>query len=219
MPLKRRSFVNSLLIAPAVPTLVNAQNPAAAKEQPTPQPNTPAVQNPRQPQAIAPLKLTNVDLTADTRPTFFSTDQLATLQALGNVFMPAIKNNPGATEAKAPEFLDFLIGVSPADRQGLYRTGLDGLEQQSRKRYSKAFATLSAGEMDAILRPLLVVRPWPEDFPSDPMQRFVAQVHDDLRTATMNSREWADAASKSGRRFSRNRRGSGLYWAPIDPVI
>lgn len=219
MPLKRRSFVNSLLIAPALPAAAAAQNPAAAKEQPTPQPNTPAVQNSRQPQNIAPLKLTNVDLTADTRPTFFSSEQLAALQALGKILMPPLKNNPGAIDAKAPEFLDFLISVSPAERQKLYVGGLDGLNQQSRQRFSKPFAELSASEADGILRPLLVVRPWPEDFPSDPMKRFVAQVHDDLRNATMNSREWAEAASRSGHRFSRNRRGSGLYWAPIDPVV
>jgi hypothetical protein len=219
MALKRRSFVNSLLIAPAIPAALDAQNPSAAKEQPTPQPNTPAVQNSRQPQAIAPLKLTNVDLTAETRPTFFTDEQLATLAALGRIMMPPLKNNPGAIDAKAPEFLDFLIRVSPEDRQALYRDGLDALNRQSRQRFSKGFMDLNATDAGALLRPLLVVRPWPEDFPEDPLQRFVAQVHNDLRNATMNSREWAEAAARSGHRFSRNRRGSGLYWAPIDPVV
>ncbi len=218
MSLKRRSFVNSLLIAPALPAL-HAQNPSAAKEQPTPQPNTPAVQNPQQPRPVAQLKLTNLDLTADPYPHFFAPEQLSALQALGKLLVPAVKNNPGATEARAPEFLDFLISVSPSDRQVLYRDGLDSLNKQSRAKYQKTFADLNASEADSILRPLLVVRPWPQDFPSDPMKAFVAQVHDDLRNATMNSREWAEAAAKSGRRFSRNRRGSGLYWAPIDPIV
>jgi hypothetical protein len=68
------------------------------------------------------------------------------------------------------------------------------------------------------LRPLLVVRPWAEDFPSDPLQKFIAQVHEDLRAATENSREWAAASEKSGRRFTRGFRGSGYYWFPIDPI-
>jgi hypothetical protein len=77
---------------------------------------------------------------------------------------------------------------------------------------------LDAQQADTILKPLLVARPWPEDLPSDPLQNFMAQVHEDLRTATMNSREWAAASEKSGHRFSRRSRTSGYYWAPIDPI-
>jgi hypothetical protein len=132
--------------------------------------------------------------------------------------MPPLKNNPGALDAQAPEFLDFLISVSPGDRQTLYRSGLDNLNRQASHKFEKPFAELDAKQADAILRPLLVVRPWPEDLPSDPLQNFIAQVHEDLRTATMNSREWSEAAAKSGHLFHRGFRGSGYYWAPIDPI-
>lgn len=220
MALKRRSFVHNLLIAPAVPAALAAQQSATApKEQPTPQPNTPAVQNPRQPQGIGQLKLTDVDLTAETAAHFFSDEQFATLRALGKVMMPAMKGNPGAQEAQAAEFLDFLLSVSPGERQTLYRHGLDSLNAQAQEKFHKKFAELSKAEADGVLRPLLVVRAWPEDFPSDPVKNFVAQVHDDLRTATTNSREWAAVAAKTGHRFMRGRRGSGQYWAPIDPII
>jgi hypothetical protein len=220
MSLKRRRFVQNLLVAPAVPAALAGQQTTTTtpKEQPTRQPNTPAVQNPQQPKAIGQLKLTQVDLTAETTPHFFTEEQFATLQALGKVMMPPLKGNPGALDAHSPEFLDFLISVSPADRQTLYCKGLDGLNAQSKDKFHKTFSELSASEADAVLRPLLVVRTWPEDFPSDPLKNFVAQVHDDLRTATVNSREWAEVASKTPHRFTRGRRGSGLYWAPIDPI-
>jgi hypothetical protein len=132
--------------------------------------------------------------------------------------MPPLKNNPGALEAKAPEFLDFLIGVSPAERQKSYQFGLDQLELQAKSKYGASFHSLSETQASALLKPLLVARPWPEDLPGDPLQSFVVQVHEDLRTATMNSREWAAASEKSGRLFSRGYRGSGYYWAPIDPI-
>lgn len=132
--------------------------------------------------------------------------------------MPPMKNNPGALEAQAPEFLDFLLSASPEDRQKLYLSGLDGLEEQSIDKFQKSFCDLNAQQADAILKPLLVARPWPEDLPSDPMQNFIAQVHEDLRTATMNSREWSAAAEKSGHLFSRGSRISGYYWKPIDPI-
>ena len=229
MSIQRRSFVRNLLLVPAVPASLAAQQaastatPQATPQQPTPQqpapqPNTPARQVPRQPQEIPILKTTPPDLTAETDARFFTADQFSALQKLGSMMMPAMKGNPGATDSQAPEFIDFLIGVSPADRQHLYRNGLDVINAQAKQKFHKPFAELDATQADAILRPLLVIRPWPEDLPRDPVQSFVAQVHDDLRTATVNSREWAAAASKSSRRFSRGGRGTGTYWKPVDPI-
>ena len=214
MPIKRRGFVKSLLLAPAL----NAQQTPQPQPQPVPQPNTPAVQTPRQSGAPALLKTTHPDLAAEPYPRFFSNQQFAVLEKLGALLMPALNGNPGALEAKAPQFLDFLISVSPSDRQKLYRDGLEQVELHAQRQFHKHFAELDRAQADSVLRPLLTVRPWPLDFPSDPLKDFVAQVHEDLRTATMNSREWAAAAEKTGRRFSRGSRSSGLYWKPIDPL-
>lgn len=220
--MKRRRFVQSLLAAPAVPTAVaaiQAPPPAnAPQQQPQPQANTPARQDSRQPPEVPKLKVTEVDLTAEPSPHFFSTVQFATVRKLGATLMPPLKNNPGALEAQAPEFLDFLISVSPADRQKSYQFGLDQLESQAKQKYQKSFCDLDGPQMDAILKPLLVARPWPQDLPADPLQGFLAQVHEDLRNATVNSREWAIASEKSGHRFTRGFRGTGYYWFPIDPI-
>jgi gluconate 2-dehydrogenase subunit 3-like protein len=220
--IKRRKFVRGLLAVPAVPALVEAaQAPPPAttpQQQPQPQPNTPARQVPRQPQQVPQLELTPADLTAEPAPHFFTTLQFATLEKLGATLMPPLKSNPGALDAKAPEFLDFLISVSPAARQKSYQFGLDRLEVQAKEKYRKSFCDLDSSEVDAILRPLLVARPWPADLPADPLKGFIAEVHEDLRTATMNSREWATASEKAGRRFTRGFRGTGYYWFPIDPL-
>ncbi len=216
-PMKRRSFVQTLLVTPAASAAAAAQQ-TKPQQQPAPQPNTPARQVPRQPPEVPQLAVTQVDLTSEPAPRYFTEAQFATLQKLGALLMPPLKNNPGALEAKAPEFLDFLISVSPGDRQTLYRSGLDMLEQQASQNFQKPFAELDIKQADTILRPLLVVRPWPEDLPSDPLQNFIAQVHEDLRTATMNSREWAEALAKSGHIFSRGHHATGYWWAPIDPI-
>src|SRR3954452_311243 len=221
MPIKRRRFVQNLLAkSAAAPVLGSAQQqPPGGQQQPVPQPNTPARQEPRQPQVIPTLKLTQPDLAADTFPHFFIAEQFATLKKLGSVLMPAMKGNPGASEARAPEFLDFLLSVSLPERQKTYKDGLDHLTSAANSKYQRPFADLNAAEVDGIIRPLMAVRFWPEDLPRDPMQSFMSQVHEDLRTATMNSRKWAAAAQNSGHRFTRGFRGSGLYWAPIDPVV
>jgi len=215
--MKRRNFVQSLLIAPAAPAAVAAQQ-TTPQQQPPPQPNTPARQVPRQPQETPKLQVMQADLAAEGDQRFFTPAQFAALEKLGGLLVPPLKGHPGATDAHAPEFLDFLISVSPGDRQKLYRDGLDGVNAEAKKQFQTEFSELNAKQADEILRPLLVARPWPEELPSDPMKNFIAQVHQDLRTATMNSREWAAVAATSGRRGRRSG-GVGYYWHPIDPVV
>jgi len=221
--MKRRNFVQNLLLAPVAPAVAAAAGQAPSTQstphqKPATEPKTPVRERPWGPHDVPKLDLTGVDLTGQPAPHYFTPAQFATLQKLGSLLVPPLKNNPGALEAQAPEFLDFLISASPDDRQNLYQFGLDSLDSQSRDQFQKPFCDLDAQQAGRILRPLLVVRPWAEDFPSDPLQKFIAQVHEDLRAATMNSREWAAASEKSGRRFTRGFRGSGYYWFPIDPI-
>jgi hypothetical protein len=207
--MKRRNFVQSLLVVPAA---------CAAAEQtapPTPAPQAPA--QTRSAQNVRKLALTEPDAAAETTTGFFTPVQFATLNKLAALLVPPIKKNPGALDAHAPEFLDFLISRSPSADQKLYGSGLDGLNASSQKRFHKAFAELDAKEADAIIRPLLVARAWDREMPKDPMQHFLVKVHDDLRTATMNSAEWAASGASSGRgRFNQGRR---FYWKPIDPRV
>lgn len=221
--MKRRNFVQNLLLAPVAPAVAAAATQAPSPEttphqKPATEPKTLVRERRWGPHDVPKLDLTGVDLTGQPAPHYFTAAQFATLRKLGALLVPPLKNNPGALDAQAPEFLDFLISASPDDRQNLYRFGLDSLDSQSRDQFEKPFCDLDAQQADRILRPLLVVRPWSEDFPSDPLKKFIAQVHDDLRTATMNSREWAAASEKSGRHFTRGFRGSGYYWFPIDPI-
>ena len=216
--MKRRGFVKGLLITPALP-LVAQQPPAQTQTPaaPNPQPNR---EPPRRPGTPEKLTTVQVDDTAQTTQSYFKPEQFAALVRLGDILIPPIQGKPGATEAGAALFLDFLISQSPHDRQALYHRGLDGLNIAAHKHFSKTFAELDAAQTDTLLKPLLVVRPWPEEMPEDVMQHFMAQVHLDLRTATSNSREWAEAstaATPGGRRGFNQ--AIGLYWNPIDPVV
>jgi hypothetical protein len=222
--MKRRNFVRSLLVAPAgsaaLAAAQNSQYPASAAHdtgKPSPKPNLPTRERAVQAENVPKLQTVQSDLTSDGYQHFFTNTQFATLTKLAAVMMPPMKGKPGAIEAKAPEFLDFLISVSPLDRQELYGVGLDKLNAHAADRFHKPFSELNSVQVDAILRPLLVARPWPEDFPDDPLKNFIARVHEDLRKATMNSREWAD--SSRGHPFARGfNRAAGFYWRPIDPV-
>lgn len=194
--MKRRNFIKHLATVPAIVPASNllAQQPNAA-----------------QPQTEAPkLEFASLDVAGETTPRFFDAAQFATLRHLSNILMPPVNGMPGALDAKAPEFLDFLIGASPADRKTLYKTGLTMLNAQSLKRFRKPFAEVDEKQVSELLAPLR--EPWTYEPPADPLARFLRAAKQDVRTATINSREYSTAGSTGGRRAG----GVGQYWYPID---
>jgi hypothetical protein len=213
--MKRRGFVKSLMAVPAVPALAAEQQAATP---PAAAPQTPARTPGRFGQGNIPkFELTAADAAGQPVIRFFTPSQFAALHKLSDVLMPAVRNMPGALDCGAPEFLDFLIGVSPTERQTLYRNGLDALNARAKKQAGKSFAELDSTQADAVIRPLLTPIAWAYDLPKDPTMRFMAEAHRDIRTATQNSREWANAGASSGRRSGFGG-GMGAYLNPIDPT-
>jgi hypothetical protein len=195
--MKRRRFFQAVAAAPVVP--------AALAQQPSrPFGGAPAVEE------GAKLEGTSTDAVGEAVARFFTAPQLSALRKLSGILMPSMNGAPGALEAGAPEFLDFLIGQSPADRQQIYRAGLDALNNQAKKRFGKMFADVDGAQADALLAPLR--EPFNPEQPTDPLARFLHEAKIDVRTATLNSREWAAKNAGGGRRFG----GGGLYWLPLD---
>ncbi|MCU1337938.1 MAG: hypothetical protein JWO19_3519 [Bryobacterales bacterium] len=201
--MKRRRFIQALAAAPAAPALLAQQAPQAA-QQPAPAAQDGATAEP------APLDLSTPEEGADPVLGFFSARQFATLRRLCEMLMPSGQGSPGALEARVPEFMDFLIGDSPVDRQQLWLSGLDALEYQSQTRFRKAFADTDAAQADTLFAPLH--QPWTFEPPADPIARLLVAAKQDVRTATFNSFERNLAASGGTRRRS----GGGLYWLPIE---
>jgi len=163
-------------------------------------------------QGVKEFEVTQPDAVAEPTARFFTPAQFGALKRLSEALMPAMGGNPGAIECEAPEFLDFLIGVSPAERQQLYRGGLDALNAKAKAKFAKSFAELDAKQVDTVIRPLLAATPWAWDLPKDPVMRFIASVRTDVATATRNSPVWAEKAGTRGG-------GAGqLKWLPIDPI-
>jgi gluconate 2-dehydrogenase subunit 3-like protein len=208
--MKRRRFLKAMVAAPTAPALFAQQLPAPSSPAPvsgTPVPTTaaaPAVAE------LPKLESTVADAAAEVLPGFFNTQQFAALRKLSDILMPSLKGQPGALETGAPEFLDFLIGSSPADRQQVYRTGLDALNAQAKKRFERPFSELDTTQAEVLLAPLR--QPWTYEPPADPLARFLRAAKQDVRTATVNSREGSSTSASSGRRGG----GTGQYWYPIE---
>jgi hypothetical protein len=161
---------------------------------------------------VKPLPIASIvpDAVAQTNANFFNEQQLATLRHLSEILLPPLKGYPGAKEAGTPEFIDFLIGASPMERQQMYQFGLDRLDAEAKHHFSTTFSALDKTQADQLLRPWL--RTWMTDHPpSEPYAHFINIAHSDIRTATINSQAWSEAR--------RQAPDVELYWFPIDPDI
>jgi len=222
--MKRRDFVKSLFAATVTAGTASA---TASGQQQTATPVAPAVPPPvpsapgplpwmsgldaAKPLPVAPLV---PDAIAQTNANFFSETELATLRRLCEILLPPSKSYPGAIDADAPEFLDFLVGASPAATQQMYQSGLDRLNNEAKQHFSAAFAAVNKQQADQLLRPWL--RTWTTDHPpTEPYAKFINLAHADIRTATVNSQAWSDAAKAHG----HDSEGVGLYWYPVDPDL
>jgi hypothetical protein len=191
--MKRRHAIQALLGTPVL-TAIPVPAPAA----------------PQAPSEAPKLDTVSGDSVGEPVRKFFTVPQFAALIRLGDLLVPPGENRPGALQAKAPEFLDFLLSQSSHSRQVLYSNGLDRLQLESGKRYNKRFEDLTADQADGLLGSLH--EKWTYRSPADSFKAFLRAAKEDLLAATLNSREFAEAQTAAGRRAS----GVGTYWYPVE---
>jgi hypothetical protein len=185
--MKRRQAIQALLGTPALAAV------------PLPEPQQ------RPPDDSPKLATQTADAASDPEHRFFSPTQYAALEKLADLIVPAGPNRPSARDAKAVEFLDFLIAQSPHSRQTLYSNGLDTLQMESGRRYNHRFEDLTPEQAAVFLTPLRDTRPAAN-------AQFLRAVKEDLVAATFSSREYAEEQTAAGRRAG----GMGTYWFPIE---
>ncbi|MCU1293868.1 MAG: hypothetical protein JWP08_2718 [Bryobacterales bacterium] len=146
--MRRRDFVKAMVAASAsAKTMLGQQTgtQVAPSVPPAVPPAPPTAPGPvpwmRGLMEVKPLSIASIvpDAVAQTDAYFFNEQQLATLRRLSEILMPPLKGYPGAKEAGTPEFIDFLIGVSPMERQQMYQSGLDWLNADAKKHFGVAF--------------------------------------------------------------------------------
>jgi len=202
----RRDFVRAVVSLGLVPdALLSQQSGQTQLPLPAPVP-WPTGFNPQTPVPHTDL----ADEIAQPEPTFFTSHQMATLSRLCDVLLPPIGNKPGALQAGTPLFLDFLIGASPSSRQKMYTGGLEWLNEQALAKFKATFASLDNSQADAILKPWL--RTWMSDHPPVELRAdFINIAHTDIRSATINSKQWSDVVSVG----AQEKTAAALYWEPI----
>ncbi len=84
------------------------------------------------------------------RAVFFNESELGVIAVLCDIILPATPTAGSATEAKVPEFIEFIVKDLPAHQLPI-RGGLMWLNSESNRRYSKIFTDLTEPERLAII--------------------------------------------------------------------
>jgi hypothetical protein len=97
---------------------------------------------------------------APAAPTFFNAHEWATVRLLADYIIPRDERSGSATDAKVPEFIDFLMSDRDASEGSKIqmRGGLAWLDNECQHRFGKSFV----GATDAQRRQLLDDIAWPK---------------------------------------------------------
>ena len=83
-------------------------------------------------------------------PNFFTEHEMATITILSDIIIPKDAVSGSATDAKVPEFIEFIVKDMP-DHQVPMRGGLKWLDLHSYKKHAKAFTECSSKEQIGIV--------------------------------------------------------------------
>ncbi len=84
------------------------------------------------------------------QPNFFTEHEMATITLLADIIIPKDAVSGSATDAKVPEFVEFIVKDMP-DHQVPMRGGLKWLDLHSYKKHTKAFTECSSKEQIGIV--------------------------------------------------------------------
>ena len=84
------------------------------------------------------------------QPNFFTEHEMATITLLADIIIPKDAVSGSATDAKVPEFIEFIVKDMP-DHQVPMRGGLKWLDLHSYKKHTKAFTECSGKEQIGIV--------------------------------------------------------------------
>ena len=83
-------------------------------------------------------------------PKFFTTQEYETVRTLADLIIPRDERSGSATDAGAPEFMDYMLSEYP-DNQIPVRGGLAWIDNESRERFGKSLVACAPPQQTALL--------------------------------------------------------------------
>ncbi|MCQ0111534.1 gluconate 2-dehydrogenase subunit 3 family protein [Zhouia amylolytica] len=118
--------------------------------------------------------------------TFFNEHEMATLAVLSDIIIPADETSGSATDAKVPEFLEFIVKDMP-HHQTPMRGGLMWLDHESNKRFDKVFKDTPETQQLEIIEDIA----YPDDVKPEFLQgaKFFSRIRNLVATGYFTSKE------------------------------
>jgi hypothetical protein len=103
--------------------------------------------------AFAAAVLPGIDAQAPATPKFFTAHEWATVRMLVDYIIPRDERSGSATDAKVPEYMDFLLAEKDANvnNQIAIRGGLGWLDTECHKRFEKTFIASTDAQRREVL--------------------------------------------------------------------
>jgi hypothetical protein len=96
-------------------------------------------------------------------PQFFTESEWRTVNVLVDIIIPRDERSGSATDAKVPEFMDFMLNEGSESRQKTFRDGLAWLDSEMTRRFDVAFVNASDEQRRALLDDIA----WPARAPEE----------------------------------------------------
>ena len=139
-------------------------------------------------------------------PKFFTAQELRTVRVLVDDLIPADPTSGSATDAKVPEFMDFILNDGGNNARTNMRNGLTWIDQESQKRFGKMYADSAQGDRHKILDDIA----WPararEEF--RPNVQWFNQFRNLTASGYFSSRVGLKALNYTGNVFVREWKGA-----------
>jgi gluconate 2-dehydrogenase gamma chain len=84
------------------------------------------------------------------KPQFFTPHEYATVVMLADIIIPKDERSGSASEAGAPQFIDYIVGQQ-TERQTALRGGLAWLDTECRRRFDKSFIDCTDAQRSQVL--------------------------------------------------------------------
>jgi gluconate 2-dehydrogenase gamma chain len=104
------------------------------------------------PEQASTSALQSSSATAATATQTLTAAEAETLSAVAARLIPTDSTGPGATEARAAQYIDRALGGALAPFRDTYRAGLAAIDRYAQSTKGSSFARLSAEDQDAFLR-------------------------------------------------------------------
>ncbi|MBI1353048.1 MAG: hypothetical protein GC160_01795 [Acidobacteria bacterium] len=85
------------------------------------------------------------------KPSFFSADQMTTLDRLTEILIPADDHSPGAGAALVNRYIDVMASDGPASGRTAWTKGLQAVDKESQRRFGKPFRKISEPQQEEVV--------------------------------------------------------------------